>query len=47
MLRDLHHPINTTGHEHRKLLPNQRQVLSIAITSLNAILLHHLKSIFL
>src|SRR5215469_16940505 len=46
MLRDLHHPINTNGHGRRKLLPNQRQVRSITITSLNAVLLHHLKSIF-
>ena len=46
MLRDQHHRINTTSLKHRKLSPYQQRVISVVITSFEAILLHHSKSFF-
>jgi hypothetical protein len=46
MLRDQHYRINTTSLRHRKLSPYQQRVISVVITSFEAILLRHSKSFF-
>jgi hypothetical protein len=45
MLRDQHYRINTTSLKHRKLSP--QRVISVVITSFEAILLRHSKSFFM
>jgi len=47
MLRDQHYRINTTSLKHRRLSPYQQQVISVVITSFEAILLRHSKSFFM
>jgi hypothetical protein len=41
MLRDQHYRFNTTSLKHRKLSPYQQRVISVVITSFEAILLRH------
>jgi len=47
MLRDQHYRINITSLKHRKLSPYQQRVMSVVITSFEAILLRHSKSFFM
>jgi len=47
MLRDQHDRINTISLWHRRISAYQQQVISVVITSFEAVLLRHSKSFFM